>query len=328
MLPPRPPRPPIGLRASSREGLRWRPLRMPIPRSDVLATEDTARDVGPRGRREGRRRSRPRSTGPPSVGASTRPARRRRSPVPVDGSPVAASTRLNLLWALLAAAVPWAWFLVRDLGSVDATGRARDPGAGRRPPSWAWPSPSSTRRRLSTLVVAVSVAAFGWVTILGPRSRACPHLHPSRRCGSRRWRSTARAGDAEAILRSVAGLKADLAIVVEPSKKVRNALRCETDRYAFALTSGPVVVLSSAPVRELPLPKGLRPTSSSASAGRPSGGRVHRLRGPRGRLAARVDAQRSRSTPTGCGRPAARNGCRSCSPETSDSATVPRSTAS
>ena len=57
-------------------------------------------------------------------------------------------------------------------------------------------------------------------------------------------------------MRSVAGLKADLLIVVEPSKKARNAL-ARTDRFAFTLSSGPVVVLSSAPVRELPLPKPL-----------------------------------------------------------------------
>ena len=62
--------------------------------------------------------------------------------------------------------------------------------------------------------------------------------------------------DADAVLKSVAGLKADLLVVVEPSKKVRNAL-VRTDRYPFTLTSGPVVVLSSAPVRELPLPKPL-----------------------------------------------------------------------
>ena len=44
--------------------------------------------------------------------------------------------------------------------------------------------------------------------------------------------------------------------MVEPAKKVRNAL-VRTDRYPFTLTSGQVVVLSSAPVRELPLPKPL-----------------------------------------------------------------------
>jgi hypothetical protein len=160
----------------------------------------------------------------------------------------------NLLWALLAAAVPWAWFLVRDLGSVTQLIALAIPILV----AAAFVGMAISlldERRLSTLIVAVSVAAFGWVTIFGPRT-AMPAPSPVApvRIASMAVDGTRR--DADAILKSVAGLKADLLIVVEPSKKVRNTL-VRTDRYAFALTSGPVVVLSSAPVRELPLPKPL-----------------------------------------------------------------------
>lgn len=179
------------------------------------------------------------------------PPEERRSPRRI---PRLRTHMINLVWALLAAALPWAWFLVRDLGSaiqlialaipvlviVAFVGMAIS---------------LLDERRLSTLIVAVSVATFGWVTIFGPRA-ATPAASP---IAAVRIASLAVDGshaDADATLRSVVGLKADLLILVEPSKKVRKAL-ARTDRFPFTLTSGPVVVLSSAPVRELPLPKPL-----------------------------------------------------------------------
>lgn len=161
---------------------------------------------------------------------------------------------INLLWALLAAAVPWAWFLVRDLGSVTQLIALAIPVLVVA--SFVGLAISAIdERRLSTLIVAVSVAAFGWVTILGPRAAtpAPPPVAPMRIASMAVDSSNA---DSDVVLKSVAGLKADILIVVEPSKKARNAL-VRTDRYPFTLSSGQVVVLSSAPVRELPLPKPL-----------------------------------------------------------------------
>ena len=160
----------------------------------------------------------------------------------------------NLVWALLAAAIPWLWFLVRDLGSVTQLIALAIPVLVVA--AFVGMAISLVdERRLSTLVVAVSVAAFGWVTIFGPRTAtpAPPPVAPVRIASMAVGGTNA---DANAILKSVAGSKADLLVVVEPSKKVRAAL-AKTDRYPFTLTSGPVVVLSSAPVRELPLPKPL-----------------------------------------------------------------------
>jgi endonuclease/exonuclease/phosphatase family metal-dependent hydrolase len=160
----------------------------------------------------------------------------------------------NLLWALLAAAVPWAWFLVRDLGSVTQLIALAIPVLV----AAAFVGMAISlldERRLSTLIVAVSVAAFGWVTIFGPRT-ATPAPAPAAPVRIASMALDGTKADADAVLKSVAGLKADLLVVVEPSKRVRNAM-ARTDRYAFALTSGQVVVLSSASVRELPLPKPL-----------------------------------------------------------------------
>jgi hypothetical protein len=160
----------------------------------------------------------------------------------------------NLVWALLAAAVPWAWFLVRDLGSVTQLIALAIPVLVVAA-FLGMAISLLDERRLSTLIVGVSVAAFGWVTIFGPRA-AIPAPAP---VAPMRIASLAVGGtnaEADAVMRSVTGLKADLVVVVEPSKKARNAL-ARSERFAFTLTSGPVVVLSSAPVRELPLPKPL-----------------------------------------------------------------------
>ena len=161
----------------------------------------------------------------------------------------------NLAWAAFAAVVPWLWFLVRDLG-----------GSAMQVVALALPVlvvaaflglaiSLFDERRLSMLLVAVSVAAFGWVTILGPRTA----LPASRPVDPVRIASITLDGsdlDAGAILGSLAKQRADIAVLVERSKKARNVL-LRTDRYPFSLASGRFVVLSSIPVRELPLPKGL-----------------------------------------------------------------------
>jgi len=201
----------------------------------------------------------------PTTGPAASPGERRRQSVTMAPPEEPRSRRriprlkkhaVNLGWALLAAAVPWLWFLVRDLGSVTQLIALAIPVLVVA--AFVGMAISLVdERRLSTLVIAVSVAAFGWVTVFGPRA-ATPAPSP---VAPVRIASLAMGGtnaDANAILRSVAGSKADLVVVVEPSKKVRAAL-AKTDRYPFALTSGSFVVLSSASVRELPLPKPLPP---------------------------------------------------------------------
>ena len=194
-----PPRAATALRPGSGQVLRKDCAGDP-PRADtsdhVLATEDAARDVGSRGRREGRRGVRPRPPIPPENGASSpSPRRRRRSRVPPPDPSTAQA---------------------RDQPAVG--GCSRRPSRGRG--SWCATSGPSTQlialaipvlvvaafvgmaislldeRRLSTLIVAVSVAAFGWVTIFGPRTAtpapATRRPHTDRVDGGRRVRRATR----------------------------------------------------------------------------------------------------------------------------------------
>lgn len=161
---------------------------------------------------------------------------------------------INLLWASAAAGVPWLWFLVRDLGSAMQVVALALPVLVVA--AFVGLAISALdERRLSALLVAVSVAAFGWVTILGPRAAlpASPPLHPIRIASITLDGSNL---NASAILGTLAKQRADLVVVVEPSKKARGVL-VRTDRYGFTLESGHFVVLSSIPIRELPLPKPL-----------------------------------------------------------------------
>jgi hypothetical protein len=93
------------------------------------------------------------------------------------------------------------------------------------------------------------------MTILGPRSAqpAPPPVAPVRVASITLGGSDL---DAAAIVGSLAKLRTDLAVVVEPSKKGRTML-LRTERYPFTLASGRFVILSSVPVRELPPPKPL-----------------------------------------------------------------------
>jgi endonuclease/exonuclease/phosphatase (EEP) superfamily protein YafD len=162
----------------------------------------------------------------------------------------------NLLWATLAAGIPWLWFLVRDLGSVVQLVALALPALVVA--AFVGLAISAfDERKLSSLLVAVSVAAFGWVTILGPRSAlpASPPVDPFRITSITLDGSTL---NASAIVASLAKQRTDIAVVVEPSKKARTAL-LRAARFPFTLTSGRFVVLSSAPVHQLSLPKGLPP---------------------------------------------------------------------
>jgi hypothetical protein len=160
----------------------------------------------------------------------------------------------NLLWAALAAGVPWLWFLVRDLGSVVQLVALALPVLVVAALVGLAIS-ALDERRLSSLLVVASVAAFGWVTIFGPRSAlpASPPVDPIRIASITLDGSTL---NASAIMGSLAKQRADIAVVFEPSKKARNVL-LRADRSPYTLTSGRFVVLSSIHVSELPLPKGL-----------------------------------------------------------------------
>jgi hypothetical protein len=161
----------------------------------------------------------------------------------------------TLGWTLLSALTPWAWFLVRDLGppvqlvalALPAVVVAALLGLG---------IAAIDERKMTPIIVAASVAAFGWVTVFGPRGAqpSPPPVDPVR-IATIALPDAGGGVDASAIA-AIVRTKADLTIIVEPSKKTRSSL-LNTDRYRFALASGRFVVLSSAPVRELSLPDSL-----------------------------------------------------------------------
>ena len=290
----------------------------------------------PRHRRRGQRRGFPRAPrrvpwSPPALAAPPSELRKQsvtKAPPEEPRSrrriPRLRKHATNLMWALLAAArpmgvVPGARPRVRH-----AAGRAGDPGPGRgrvrrhgHLPHGRAKAVDAHRRRVRRRVRMGD-------DLRSPRRHARTRSR-SARCGSR---SLAVNGTRRSTpsLKSVAGLKADLLVVVEPSKKVRNAL-VRTDRYPFTLTSGQVVVLSSAPVRELPLPKPL-PSDLIVrlQVDRPEG-RVHRVRRPRRGLAPRIDVERPAQGASAARRRQRGTACRSSSPETSGSPIVPPSIA-
>ncbi|MEP6973329.1 MAG: endonuclease/exonuclease/phosphatase family protein [Actinomycetota bacterium] len=160
----------------------------------------------------------------------------------------------TLGWTTLSAITPWAWFLVRDLGppvqlvalALPAVVVATILGLA---------IAAIDERKITPLIVAASVAAFGWVTIFGPRGPqpSPPPVDPVRIATI----ALPDSGDGVvATLAAVGQAKADVTIVVEPSKKARSTL-LHADRSRFTLASGRFVVLSSAPVRELALPDSL-----------------------------------------------------------------------
>jgi endonuclease/exonuclease/phosphatase (EEP) superfamily protein YafD len=165
----------------------------------------------------------------------------------------------NLAWALFAAAIPWLWFVVRDLGPIVQLVALALPALVAAALVGLVIS-ALDERKLSSLIVTVSVVAFGWVTLLGPRSALPPSqpVNPLRVASITLDGSTLEGSslDASAIVGSLAKQKADIALVVEPSKKARNLL-LRADRFPYTMTSGRYVVLSTIPVTELPLQKGL-----------------------------------------------------------------------
>ena len=160
----------------------------------------------------------------------------------------------SAMWVVFAAASPWLWFLVRDLGPVAQLVALALPAIVVAALVGLIIS-AFDDRKLSSILVAVSVLAFGWVTIVEPRSAmpASPPLDPIRIASITLDGSSL---NTSAIVGSLARQRADIAVVVEPSKKARSAL-IRADRYPYTLTSGRFVVLSTIPVDQLPLPKGL-----------------------------------------------------------------------
>ncbi len=182
-----------------------------------------------------------------------RPPKESREPEPKRASSV--GRRLaDLRWVALGIAVPWAWYLVRDLGPAMQL------------VAFALPLVVAAclvglivaafdGKRITTVLVAISVALFGWVTIMGPRS-AQPSPLPQDPVRVATIATGDRPLDAKTLAAAVSRSRADVVLIASASKRQRE-LASGLKGFEGRLVRAPFVVLSRFPVDELPLAKGL-----------------------------------------------------------------------
>lgn len=156
----------------------------------------------------------------------------------------------TLLRLVVAISIPWTWFLVRDLGPPMQLVSVLLPAIVGASLLGLIVSAADSRNP-ATLLVAASVAAFGWATVIGPRSAqpTSPPLDPVRVAAV----TMPRAGGEGAAVEALDASRADVQVVVEPTKRAGGRLL----RTPGAFRSGRFVVRSRFPTRQLPLPNGL-----------------------------------------------------------------------
>jgi hypothetical protein len=109
-------------------------------------------------------------------------------------------------------------------------------------------------RKVTPLLVAASVAVFGWVSVADARSgQPSPLPADPIRIASMTFQD---AKDVASGIRTLSATRADVRIVVAPSKKGAAAIRRDVTA-PNTLQSGRFVVFSRFPVSQAPLPKGL-----------------------------------------------------------------------
>jgi hypothetical protein len=162
----------------------------------------------------------------------------------------------ELRWVVLEALIPWSWFLFRDVGPAMQLVAIALPLVVAAA-LVGLVIAALDDRKIGPLLVALSVGAFGFVTVLGPRSAlpSPPPVEPIRVASV----SLAGADLApDAVLASLGSTDTDVAVVVQPARKARDSL-LQADGFRFAVDAGPFVVLSRVPVHQLPTPRGLPP---------------------------------------------------------------------
>jgi hypothetical protein len=199
-----------------------------------------------------------------SAGATEGPAARRSPFVPrppkesrepeAKRAPSVGRRLADLRWAALGVAVPWAWYLVRDLGPAMQLLAFALPlvvGASLIGLIVA----AFDGKRITTVLVAISVALFGWVAIAGPRS-AQPSPLPQDPVRVATIATGDRPLDAKALAAAVTRSRADVVVIASASKRLRE-VASGLKGFEGRLVRAPFVVLSRFPVEELPLAKGL-----------------------------------------------------------------------
>ena len=200
--------------------------------------------------------------GPPVEG----PASRKRAAVtlppkeslqPTQKAAAKAGVRTQLkrmLWAVVGAALPWAWFLVRDLGPAMQLVALALPILVAVAILGVAISAIDEKRATSLLVIG-SLGVFGWTTVMGPRSMQ-PTRAPQDPVRVVEVSLPAEGPRVQSVIAALQKEHADVAFLAVPSKKDRAAV-ASSDAFDTSVVVGGSVVLSAYPVKILPLPKGL-----------------------------------------------------------------------
>ncbi len=160
----------------------------------------------------------------------------------------------GLKWVVFGAALPWTWFLVRDLGSVAQL------------VALAMPLLVAVSilgvviaaiddKKVTSLIVAASIGIFGWVTVMGPRG-AQPSRSPQDPVRVAEVAIPAEGAPVRSVLDALRKAHTDVAVLAAPEKKDR-ATALDAGAFDTAVSSGAFVVLSDFPMKVLPLPKTL-----------------------------------------------------------------------
>ncbi len=160
----------------------------------------------------------------------------------------------GLKWAVLGIALPWTWFLIRDLGPAMQLVALALPLLVAASILGVLIS-AIDEKKVTSVLVAMSIGIFGWVTVMGPRG-AEPARAPQDPVRVADIAIPAEGPKAQSVLDALQKAHADVAVLAVPAKKDRAAL-LDAETFDASATSGAFIVLSAYPVKVLPLPKSL-----------------------------------------------------------------------
>ena len=160
----------------------------------------------------------------------------------------------DLRWSVVGAALPWTWFLVRDLGPAMQLVALALPVLVVAAIVGLLIA-MADERKLTTLIAVASVAIFGWVTVMGPKT-AQPGRPATDTVRVATINLLSDAPKVDAIVTALDKAHADVTVLVVPAKKDRAAI-AGSDAFGSTVVDGRFVVVSDFPVETLPLPKSL-----------------------------------------------------------------------
>jgi endonuclease/exonuclease/phosphatase family metal-dependent hydrolase len=196
--------------------------------------------------------------------AKTDERRRPNVPLPPKGSLEPRPHRLgglhkafkDLRWSVVGAAFPWAWFLVRDLGPAMQLVALALPVLVAAAIVGLLIA-AADERKLTTLLTVASVAIFGWVTVMGPRT-AQPGRPATDTVRVATINLPGEGPKLDEIVTALHKAHAEVAVMIVPAKRDREAI-AGSGAFGSTVVQGRFVVVSDFPVEALPSPRSLPP---------------------------------------------------------------------